>query len=309
MIDQKIVEEIMRGTTQISSIPESEHEPDVKVKQLEGLIPRMGAKSGLREWLISVFPEHHTYVEPFAGSMKVLLWKKKRSRVEVVNDADKYLVNFWRHVQFYPDELAKEINSLPTSEFIFRDWHSRISEMTPFMQAVAFYYIARMSFNGIIKPSGQSYSSSPHCSPNPQVSSRDLLEHRDRLRGVDIRCSNFDLIITTCNKPVPGGVFFYLDPPYWKTYFYGTPDEKLDFEWEQQERLAELCKEIDETGNKFIQTNSCHDDLKALYKDFHIYEREVYYSLAGDKEKRKDTKEIIVSNFELTEQTNQVSLF
>ena len=48
MIDQKIVEEIMRGTTQISSIPESEHEPDVKVKQLEGLIPRMGAKSWLR---------------------------------------------------------------------------------------------------------------------------------------------------------------------------------------------------------------------------------------------------------------------
>ena len=279
------------------------------VKQLEGLVPRMGAKSGLREWLISVFPEHHTYVEPFAGSMKVLLWKKRRSKVEVVNDADKYLINFWRHVQFYPEELAETINKLPTSEFIFRNWHENIAKMHPFMQAVAFYYISKMAFNGIIKPTGQSYSSSPHCSPNPQIDKRDLLDHRDRLKGVDIRCSNYELIIKTCNKPVDGGVFFYLDPPYWKTYFYGTPEEKLDFEWEEQVKLSELCKQIDEGGNKFIQTNSCEDDLKALYKDFHVYEREVYYSVAGDREKRKDTKEIIISNYELMEKKNQVSMF
>jgi len=280
-----------------------------RVRQLESLVPRMGAKSGMREWLISVFPEHHTYVEPFAGSMKVLLWKKRRSKVEIVNDADKYLINFWRHVQFYPEELAEEINKLPVSEFIFREWHAEIGKMHPFMQAVAFYYIAKMSFNGIIKPTGQSYSSSPHCSPNPQANKRDLLEHRDRLKGVDIRCSNFELMIKTCNKPVDGGVFFYLDPPYWKTYFYGTPEEKLEFEWEDQVKLSELCKQIDEQGNKFVQTNSCHDDLKALYKDFHVYEREVYYSVAGDGEKRKDTKEIVISNYELMEKKNQVSMF
>jgi len=296
-----------RTSTELPDVIDT-HEDD-SVRQLEGLIPRMGAKSGLRDWLISVFPDHHTYVEPFAGSMKVLLWKKKRSRVEVVNDADKYLINFWRHVQYSAEELEDVLNQLPTSEFLFREWHKRISEMTPLMQAVAFYYIAKMSFNGIIKPTGQAYSSSPHCSPNPAINKKDLLEHRDRLKGVDIRCSNFELIIKTCNKPVPGGVFFYLDPPYWKTYFYGTPDEKLNFEWEQQERLAELCKEIDEEGNRFIQTNSCHDDIKALYKDFHIYEREVYYSVAGSKEKRKDTKEVVISNYPLIEQTNQVSLF
>tara|TARA_R110000824_G_scaffold297783_1_gene486012 strand:- start:4521 stop:5450 length:930 start_codon:yes stop_codon:yes gene_type:complete len=297
-------------TPQTSEIPSILGEDqEVKVKQLEGLFGRLGAKSGMRDWLITVFPEHHTYVEPFAGSMKVILWKKKRSRVEIVNDADNYLINFWRHVQYCPQELADTINQLPTSEFIFREWHSRIGEMSPFMQAVAFYYIAKLSFNGIIKPTGQAYSSSPHTSPNPAASAKNFIEHKDRLRGVDIRDSNFELIIKTCNKPVPGGVFFYLDPPYWKAYFYGTPEKKLEFEWDEQTKLAELCKEIDEGGNKFIQTNSCHDDLKALYKDFHIYEREVYYSVSGTKENRKDTKEIIISNFELIEKTNQVSLF
>lgn len=280
-----------------------------KVKQLEGLFSRMGAKSALREWLVSVFPEHHTYVEPFSGSMKVILWKKNRSKIEVVNDADKYLINFWRHIQFFPQELADEINRHPTSEYMFRHWHANIDRMSKFMQAVAFYYMAKMSFNGIIKPTGQAYASSPHATPNPSASVKDFVEHQKRLRGVDIRDSNYKLIIKTCNKPVPGGVFFYLDPPYWKTYFYGTPKEKLEFKWEDHVELSELCKLIDSTGNKFIQTNSCEDDLKALYKDFHVYEREVYYSVSGTVENRKDTKEIIISNFELIEKENQVSMF
>ena len=45
------------------------------------------------------------YVEPFAGSLAVLL-QRKPARREVVCDTDSGIVNFWRAVTQYPDEVA-----------------------------------------------------------------------------------------------------------------------------------------------------------------------------------------------------------
>lgn len=48
----------------------------------------------------------HNYVEPFAGSLAVLLNRPGKARVETVNDKDRYLCNAWRAIQFAPDEVA-----------------------------------------------------------------------------------------------------------------------------------------------------------------------------------------------------------
>jgi len=52
------------------------------------------------------------YVEPFAGSLAVLLGRPHNPadgsrRAETVNDMDHYLSNFWRAVALYPDEVAQ----------------------------------------------------------------------------------------------------------------------------------------------------------------------------------------------------------
>ena len=286
-----------------------EEQPEEKVKQLKGLFARMGAKSVLRDWLVERLPQDHTYVEPFCGSMKVLLWKKKRSKIEIVNDADRFLINFWRNVSFFPNELAEAVNSMPTSEYLFRKFDKEIQKMGSFMQAVAFYYLARLSFNGIIRDGNSVYAGSPFTMPSHSCSKTDFMEVRDRLRGVDIRSTSFEKIIKTSNKSVDGGVFFYLDPPYWKTTGYMTATEKLKFGWDEHKKLHELCVEIDKTGNKFLQTNSNEEDLKELYSDFYLYDKEVYYSVSGNSESRKETKELIITNFELLENKKQVGLF
>lgn len=57
-----------------------------------------GAKFRLAPWVISFFPEHQTYVEPFGGSAGILM-QKPRSYGEVYNDLDGQVVNLFRVLQ------------------------------------------------------------------------------------------------------------------------------------------------------------------------------------------------------------------
>lgn len=63
------------------------------------------------------------YIEPFAGSLAALLRRPAdhTGKVETVNDASHFIVNFWRSVEQAPDEVAKHAD-WPVNE---ADLHTR----------------------------------------------------------------------------------------------------------------------------------------------------------------------------------------
>ena len=86
---------------------------------MKAILKYPGGKWRIADWIISYFPEHKVYVEPYFGSGGCF-FNKQPSYIETINDIDGNIVNLFRVCRDYPEELAREINLTPFSrdEFI-----------------------------------------------------------------------------------------------------------------------------------------------------------------------------------------------
>lgn len=82
--------------------------------QVKPPVAYYGAKTSLAPRIVSMLPEHRRYVEPFAGSLAVLL-AKPQAPLEVVNDLDRNLMTFWKVLRDSPTELARVCMLTPHS--------------------------------------------------------------------------------------------------------------------------------------------------------------------------------------------------
>lgn len=73
-----------------------------------------GGKTTLAERIARLLPAHLHYVEPFCGSLSVLL-AKPPSAMETVNDLDGALMTFWRVLRDRPGELQRACALTPHS--------------------------------------------------------------------------------------------------------------------------------------------------------------------------------------------------
>ena len=88
---------------------------------LQAPFPFFGGKSRVAGQVWARFGNVPNFVEPFAGSLAVLLGRPHAPGIETVNDKDCYIANFWRALKHDPDEVAEWADS-PVNEC---DLHAR----------------------------------------------------------------------------------------------------------------------------------------------------------------------------------------
>lgn len=86
--------------------------------------PYFGGKGMLAARIVAHFPPHGHYVEPYGGSLAVLL-AKVPSSMETANDLDCDLQTFWRVLRDRPEELTRVIALTPHSRAEFEASYDR----------------------------------------------------------------------------------------------------------------------------------------------------------------------------------------
>lgn len=116
--------------------------------RLRAPFPWFGGKSRVSDLVWSRFGDTPNYIEPFAGSLAVLLGRPTEPRIETVNDKDGHLCNFWRAVQHDPEQVAFHAD-YPVNEC---DLHARhvyliqqLPTLVPRLEGDLAFYDARLA--------------------------------------------------------------------------------------------------------------------------------------------------------------------
>ena len=89
-------------------------------------ITRLGGKSKLRKEIISMMPDHVCYVEPFFGAGWVFFGKTP-SKVEVINDVDKELINLFKMIKYHAPEIERILEYEFSGRDIFEEYKNEVS--------------------------------------------------------------------------------------------------------------------------------------------------------------------------------------
>ncbi|MGB1270473.1 MAG: DNA adenine methylase [Endozoicomonas sp.] len=109
------------------------------MKNLKAPFPYFGGKSSAAPEIWRRFGKVNNYIEPFCGSLAVLLGRQEVQGYETVNDKSCFISNFWRAVKCDPEQVAEHCQ-FPVSE---TDLHARHSwlmfseEMEAFRKNIA----------------------------------------------------------------------------------------------------------------------------------------------------------------------------
>jgi DNA adenine methylase len=177
-------------------------------------VPYFGGKGMLASRIAALLPAHGHYVEPFGGSLAVLL-AKAPSPMETTNDLDCDLQTFWQVLRDRPEEFTRAVALTPHSRAEFEASHDRDGlddierarrvhvQLTQGRGAVG----VKSGWRHYVKPAGGTGM------PDYLVGYlRRFAPVVERLQGVSLECRPaLDVIATYGRDP---DVLLYVDPPY-----------------------------------------------------------------------------------------------
>lgn len=254
-----------------------------KKNMMKPPISRMGGKSKLRKTIIEMIPEHTCYIELFFGAGWVY-FGKELSKVEVINDIDKELINLFKTIKYHAHEVERLLEYEFSCRDIFEEYKNcTVESLTEIHRAIRFLYLLSQSFAS----KGNNYGYGTTCKPKPQIFYKDVLTNlKERLRNTYVENLSFEKIIDKYDRDIS---FFFCDPPYFETSGYGNI-------FGEKEHLI-LRDKLKNIKGKFLLTINDNEKVRDWYKDFNIKEVKVNYSVSRNSEARKDYGELIITNY------------
>jgi DNA adenine methylase len=249
-----------------------------------GPLPYIGGKHRLAAQIISLFPDHTTYVEAFAGGAQVF-FRKEPSKVEVLNDLDYEVVNFFRVCQSHYEELVRYLRFSVAS----RRWYEVIRAtdpvtLTDIQRAARFLYLQKNSFGGLIVKQNFHYGVTKPSNFNPARIPTIIEAAYKRLAKVQIESLPYHQVLEKYDRPT---TLFYLDPPYWERKLY-----KFNF---KEEDFIAMEQRLHKVQGKFILSLDDHPKVRDLFRAFRIERTEIFYTA----QRRSGVRygELLIMNF------------
>lgn len=222
-----------------------------------------GGKYILAKWILSHFPEHKIYVEPYGGAASVLL-QKRRCYAEVYNDLDDEVVNLFCIVRERGCELIEALKNTPFSRVEFELSYQNTGD--DFERARRMVVRSFMGFGsasssgrktGFRANSNRSGTTPAHDWRNYPEALNAIIE---RLQGVVIENRDAKEVMQTHDSEK---TLHYVDPPYvLNTRYNGNKTSCYNFEMTDNEH-AVMCEFL--KGLKGVVVLSGYDN--EIYND------------------------------------------
>ncbi|HMS05729.1 MAG TPA: DNA adenine methylase, partial [Burkholderiaceae bacterium] len=177
-----------------------------------------GGKWAIAPWVMSHYPEHRVYVEPFGGAASVLL-RKPRSRIEVYNDLDEEIVGVFQVLQdpVQCQALVRRLKRMPYARCEFeRAFQPSRDPVIRAARAIARAYMA-FHHSALFNPKKTTFAdarhrSGQHCKAHEWMTyPRSLAAVTRRLQGVIIERRDALDVMRAQDSPA---TLHFVDPPY-----------------------------------------------------------------------------------------------
>jgi DNA adenine methylase len=217
-----------------------------------------------------------------------------------INDINPRLMNFYRVVRDSPRaliEMASEY-SYGEDEYYMRRERFNIPGIPDVECAALLLYLNKTAYNGLYRVNSKGEFNVPfgRYKDPTIVIPRNIMRASRFLKNIEIHCEGFEYLVNVARE----GDLCYLDPPYHpasKTANF--TDYSVDgFNLRDQERLRDLCLELDGRGVGFVLSNSDTGAILDLYSEgsFEIYSVNTQRMISSKVSSRDEGRDLLITN-------------
>ncbi|PIR37159.1 MAG: modification methylase [Alphaproteobacteria bacterium CG11_big_fil_rev_8_21_14_0_20_39_49] len=276
-----------------------------KNKLVSPVVKWVGGKRQLLHEIEKHIPKKFgIYYEPFIGGGSVLFHLQPKH--SVINDYNEELINLYKTIRKNPDELIEDLKKhINDEEYYYKtraldrsaNMYNKLSDIE---KASRIIFLNKTCYNGLFRVNSSGEFNSPfgrYKNPNI-INDVTIRAVSNYFKNNNIKILNADYKDSLSDAKK--GDFVYFDPPYDpvsdSSNFTGYT--KTGFGKNEQERLKNVCDELNKKGVNFLLSNSSTSYIKDLYKNYNIITVNAKRSINSKKDGRGEVTELLIKNYD-----------